>query len=352
MDRLQLSMRSVLLVLLALVAAWFLVQVWSVLLLLAVSMMLAAALLPVVEWQVKHRMRRGLAVLVVTILLLATMALIGFVLVPAVAQQTQALSERLPAIRDSLVQFLLRHHQKSFASQVQNFDVGTMIQPADIANTGGLILNVIYSTVTVLALTVYFLLDARRAESFLFYVLPDEYHAHLRQLIFELRRTVGGYIRGQLITSVMIGIYTFIILEVLGIPNALAFAVLAGIADMIPLVGGILAAGPACVFALSVSFPRAVLVSIALTVYQEFETRVLVPRVYGSTLQLPSVVVFVVLLMGAEVAGIIGALLAVPIAAALRGMVEYAHDVRTGRLTALQPVEGASPEEDEPLVGT
>ncbi|HET9017500.1 MAG TPA: AI-2E family transporter [Thermomicrobiaceae bacterium] len=346
MNRFQLSTRSILLLLVVVLAAWFVIQVWSVLLLLAVSMMLAAAMLPAVGWLAAHRVRRGLAVLIVTVLLLGVMSLIGFVLVPAFIRQAQALIARLPEIRASLTQFLIQHHQTSLARRLENFDIGTVIQPTAIANTGGFLLNVIYSTVTVLALTVYFLLDAHRAESFLFYVLPDDYHAHLRQLIFELRRTVGGYIRGQLITSIMITVYTLIVLEVLGIPNPLAFAVLAGIGDMVPMVGGVIAAAPACIFALTISFPIAVIVSVLLTLYQEFETRFLVPRVYGSTLQLPSVVVFVALLMGAEVAGIIGALLAVPFVAALRGMIEYFHDVRNGRVPPLRPVEGGSSEDD------
>lgn len=330
--RLELSIRSILVLAGLLIVIWLFTQVWSVILLIAVSVMLAAAFFPVVELMVRHRIPRGFAVAAVSLLLLGTMALIGFVLVPLFINQAQAIINDLPTIRGDVVDFLIRHHQPKLADKINNLDIGTLLQPQQLATTGRYVINVIYSTVTVLVLTVYFLLDARRAERFIFYITPDEYHAHIHQLFYELKRTVGGYVRGQIITSTMIGIYTLVVLEIVGIPNALALGVVAAIGDMIPMVGGLIAIVPASLFALTISLPQAIIVCICMVAYEEFESRVLVPRVYGGAMRLPAVVVFVALLMGAEVAGLIGALLAVPIAAVLRGLVAYAHDVHSGRL--------------------
>lgn len=344
--RLEISAKSILILAALLIVLWLMTQVWSVLLLVAVSIMLAAALFPAVEWMVRHGVRRGLAVAVVSILLLATMALIGFVLVPTVVNQSQAILDHLPDIRADAANFLRRHHEGKLANKVGNLDVGTLIETQSLVSTGRYLIGVLYSTITVLVLTVYFLLDARRAERFIFYLTPRNYHGHLSQLLYELRRTVGGYVRGQLISSALILIYTLIVLEAVGVPNAAALAVLAGIADMIPVVGGIFAIAPQAITALSVSFTSAIIVSILLVAYSQFESRVLVPRVFGGALRLPAVVVFVALLMGAEVAGLAGALLAVPIAAVIRGMIEYAHDVRSGRITPVVSEEDAEIESE------
>lgn len=341
---LEISAKSILAIAGLLIVLWLMTQVWSVLLLIAVSIMLAAALFPAVEWMVRHGVRRGLAVAIVSVLLLATMALIGFVLVPTVVNQSQAILDHLPDIRTDAANFLRSHHERKLANKVNDLDIGTLIQTQSIVSTGRYLVGVLYSTITVLVLTVYFLLDARRAERFIFYLTPQHYHGHLSQLLFELRRTVGGYVRGQLISSALITVYTLIVLEAVGVPNAAALAVLAGIADMVPVIGGVFAIAPQAITALSHSLVAAIIVSILLVAYSQFESRILVPRIFGGALRLPAVVVFVALLMGAEVAGIAGALLAVPIAAVIRGMIEYAHDVRSGRIT---PVVSEEDEEVE-----
>src|SRR5690606_18802890 len=104
------------------------------------------------------------------------------------------------------------------------------------------------------------------------------------RILDALGRVVGGYIRGQAITSAIIGLFTFAVLAIMGVPNALAFGVIAAFADVIPLVGAFIAVVPAVVAAFSESSTQALVVLIALLVYQQFEDRYLVPRVYGQTL--------------------------------------------------------------------
>jgi predicted PurR-regulated permease PerM len=115
---------------------------------------------------------------------------------------------------------------------------------------------------------------------------------------------------------------------VLGIPNAVALAVLAGVTDVIPIIGVYLFVIPGVLAALSKSPLDAVIVGVVLFGYQEVESRVLVQRIYGQTLRLPAVVVVIALLVGAELLGIVGALLALPAAAAIRVFVEYGNEVR------------------------
>jgi predicted PurR-regulated permease PerM len=144
----------------------------------------------------------------------------------------------------------------------------------------------------------------------------------LSRILIGLETIVGGYVRGQVVTSVLITIFTLTVLLILGVPNAMPFAVFAGLTDVVPYIGGLLATGPASIAA----FPRGttvvVVVFTLLVAYQEFESRVIIPRVYGRVLRLPSTAVIIALLAGGRLMGILGALLALPIAAAIRLIIE------------------------------
>ena len=159
---------------------------------------------------------------------------------------------------------------------------------------------------------------------------------------------VGGYVRGQLITSLIIGLFTTAVLLAAGVPNAVAFGVLAAFADIIPLVGAFIAIVPAVVAAFQESSTQAVIVLAALLVYQQFEDRFLVPKIYGQTLNLPALVVLVAVLVGGELMGIVGVLLALPVAAAGRVVLDYYLDRRDGGRGIPGPrKELFAPDEDE-----
>jgi predicted PurR-regulated permease PerM len=143
----------------------------------------------------------------------------------------------------------------------------------------------------------------------------------LARILQNLEAIVGGYMRGQLITSVAIGVFTYLLLVICGVPNALSLALFAAVVDVIPFIGGLLATAPAVLVALSNGLPTGLVVLLALFIYQEFENRILVPKVYGRSLRLAPVTVVLALLAGGLLLGVIGALLALPIAAGLQMMV-------------------------------
>jgi hypothetical protein len=118
-------------------------------------------------------------------------------------------------------------------------------------------------------------------------------------------------------------VFTFIVLTIVGIPNALAFAVLAGLADVIPLVGSLIAIVPVFLIALNQSSTQALIVLVALMAYQQVEDKYIVPRVYGQTLNLPPIIVLIAALAGGELMGLTGALLALPVAAVGRVWLDY-----------------------------
>jgi predicted PurR-regulated permease PerM len=140
--------------------------------------------------------------------------------------------------------------------------------------------------------------------------------------MLNLETIVGAYIRGQLITSLLMGAFTFVLLTACGVQNAMALAVFASIADILPYIGGILAVGPAVLAALGHSSMAAGIVLVLMLAYQEFESRVIIPKVYGQALLLPSSVVFFSLMAGGTLMGILGAVLALPIAATIMMLIE------------------------------
>jgi predicted PurR-regulated permease PerM len=173
------------------------------------------------------------------------------------------------------------------------------------------------------ALSLYLTLDRDRMRGAVFALVPRAYHVRFSRVLLNLTTIVGGYVRGQVITSLLMTAVTFAILLIARVPNALALAVFAGLVDVLPYVGGLIACAPAAAAAYGAHGlgPTAAVV-VAFAVYQEMETRIIVPRVYGRALRLPSSIVVLALLAGGTLLGILGALLALPVAAGVRMIVE------------------------------
>jgi len=211
-----------------------------------------------------------------------------------------------------------------------------------VASYGTRVVVALFSLVTVAVLTVYLLIDAPRLAGMIYTFVPQGREPEAERFLNSLSQVVGGYVRGQAITSAVIATYTFVVLSVVGVPDALAFAVLAGFMDIIPIIGAIVAVVPPVVAAFDLSPARALVVFGALLVYQQFEDRYLVPKVYGSTLKLPPLVVLLAAVCGAELLGVAGVLLALPAASAGRVLLEYWLERRQPALSSGLPA-------DEPL---
>ena len=176
--------------------------------------------------------------------------------------------------------------------------------------------------VTTFFLAFYLLADGKRSQGALYAVVPRNYHMRLARIMHNLETIVGGYMRGQIITSVALAAFTFLLLVACGVRNALALALFAGLMDVIPFVGGLLAAVPAILAALGRGPGTGVVVLVCMFVYQEFENKVLVPKVYGQVLRLSPATVVLALIAGGTLLGVMGALLALPIAAGLQMLIK------------------------------
>lgn len=324
MLRLEVSYRGIIAVILALVALWALFELWPVILLVLVSVLLMLGLLPFVDGLVRRGASRGFAVILILVAILGFIILMFSVMVPALIDESTSAKENLPdSARE--IENLLSHLgiHVELQEKAREFDWNDLLSGPDAVNAGQQLLNATLAIITVLVMTAYLLADTPRMGRFLGQFIPDDRKDESERLFQAMSRVVGGYLRGQLITSLAIGIFTFVMLTILGVPNPLAFAVFAAFADVVPLVGALAATIPPTAAALQDSATKALIVVIGMIVYQQFEDRFLVPRIYGRMLNLPPIIVLIAVLAGAELLGIIGVLLALPLTAAARVAVDF-----------------------------
>ena len=321
----EIGLRSLLLAAVVVGLVWLLPQLWSVVLVVVVALMLVGALVPPIRWLESKGMRRGWAIAAVFVALFFSTALFFVLTVPQLAAQVSDIVEQLPRMQSDLGAMLESGRLTApLARSVRGTGSTEMTAKAAqllLAYSTKIVEFMAYAA-TSLFLALYLIIDRDRMRGAAFALVPRTFHVRLSRILLNLETIVGGYVRGQVITSVLMAVFTFAVLTIARIPNALAIAAFAGIADVLPYIGGILACGPAVLAAWPRGWGVALAVLVALVLYQELESRVIVPRVYGKALRLPPSVVLVALLAGGTLLGILGALLALPLAAAVRMIVE------------------------------
>ncbi len=325
MFKLEVSYRGLIVIIFSLVAVWALIKLWPVILLVFVSLLLMIGLMPYVDALVRRGLPRGAAVLVLMLAIFVVVVALVSIMVPALIQETKDVRQNLPDSAHEIEKLLARFGiDVHLQDRARNIDWNSLISGRSAVNAGQRAVTITISVITVVVMTAYLLSDTPRLGRFVTQFIPPDRRKDANDLFLSVTRVVGGYLRGQLITSLAITVFTFLLLQIIGVANPLAFAVLAGVADVVPLVGAFVGTVPPVAAALQNSATQALAVLIGMVLYQQFEDRYLVPRVYGRTLNLPPIIVLIAVLAGAELLGIIGVLLALPLAAAGRVMIDYA----------------------------
>ena len=318
--RIDITVRSIIIALSVLAGAWCVWQLTPVLLMIVAALMLIGMLGPTVVRLQGVGMRRGAAIALVFGTLVVAVLLLGTLTLPELVSQAGALIEREPATRALLAAELDKQRMTApLATALRHVDYSALLGGSSgrAMSTSLAVIEVVAYGVGAVFLALYVMLDSDRLRGYVYALVPRQEHVRFTRIISNLEGIVGGYIRGQLITCVAMGLFMFVLLTVVGVKSALALAVLAGAADVLPYVGGLIALVPAVLLSLPEGALVAGGVGAAIVVYQEIESRLLVPMVYGKSLRLPSSVVLVALLAGGSLAGIVGALLALPFASAL-----------------------------------
>jgi putative heme transporter len=323
--RIEISLKTMITLMLVITGLWLFIRLLPVVLVLVVALMIVGTLAPAVAWMENRGLHRSAGIAIVFSVMFVATALILAFTIPELLNQVRSLIDMEPALRERLAAWFAETPlTASLAEAIRNvqYDAIFRSSAASVLTFSGKLVQVIAYLFGAIFLALYMMLDRDRLRGALFAVVPRTHHIRLSRILANLETIVGGYIRGQVITSALMGIFILILLTACGIPNALVIAVFGGLADVLPYIGIFLTMGPAVAAAIPLGPVIVLVVFVLMLIYEEFESRVLVPMVYGRALRLPSSVVMFALIAGATLFGIIGALLALPVAAAILMLIE------------------------------
>jgi predicted PurR-regulated permease PerM len=321
------TIAKVLIMLLVIGLLWVLRDVVAM---LFVALLLSALIDPFADWFARNHIPRALAVIIVYAFLLALGVLIVVLLVPPLIVQVQQLVANFSSIFDGLVNTFSRFRE--FASQYglgTNFQAGLQaIEEGFSSSFSG-----IFSTVTgffgslaafvvVLVLTFYMVVEEDSARRFFKSLAPVEYQPFLVPLFNKMRQRIGYWLRGQLVLGLVVGLAVYLGLTILGVPYALLLGLIAGLLEIIPYAGPLLSAVPILIIAFSVSPLKGFFALLLVIIIQQIENNILVPKIMQKATGLNPVVSIIAMLVGVKFGGLIGALLAIPVATVLAVAIE------------------------------
>ena len=293
-----------------------------------ISLFLALALNPAVEWfQRRGLKRRGAAAAATYLVTLGFLVGIGFLFVPTLVHQSNEFVQKLPDYAHDITHGRGRlgfletkyHIQERIQDAVKKGGATKVLglSGAAVSVARGVI-TIVVATVTIAFMTFFMLLEGPRWMERFYGFLPERSQERWRKVGYDIYRTIGGYVTGNLLISLIAGGLTTVVLLIMGVPYAVALGLIVAILDLIPLAGATIAAILIGAVAFIHSIVAGIVVVVFFVVYQQVENHLLQPVIYGRTVQLSPLTVLISILIGAELAGILGALAAIPVAGSIQ----------------------------------
>ncbi|MFD1940396.1 AI-2E family transporter [Nonomuraea mangrovi] len=312
---------------LGVLTAWLLVQAiataGSMLLLIVVSLFLAIGLNPAVEFLRRHNLSKPLAITVVFLGVILVFVGSGLVLVPPLTEQSGAFAERIPRYAAQLqTNPIVRDLDQRFqlldrlVDHVGSGAFGTQLF-GGLLGFGQVVIGAIFNALTVLVLTLYFLGSMETMKKAFYLLVPRSRRDRTRMIGDAIVDRIGGYVGGNLVVSLIAGVVTFVFLVIMRVPYALALALIVALTDLIPMVGAFIGAMIASTVGFFVSVPVGIACVVFFILYQQVENYWIAPRVMERSVDVPPVATIVGALIGGTLLGVVGALLAIPLTAAL-----------------------------------
>jgi len=317
-----------------------------------IATFLAVALSGPVNW-LNLRMRRGFAILIVYLCLLLIPIGIGALVVPPLVTQLNNLVENLPEYAQDAQDF--SHRNATLRKIEKDYDVvGKLKQQAQrlparigdaasvLGNIGLGVVNSLFALFTILVLAAFLLGSGRGWVDRALELRPPEHRDRIRTALDHMSRAVGAYVGGALAQATVAAVSAYIVLIILGVPFSAALAIIVFFADLIPLVGATLGAIVVGIVTVFADFPTATIVwAIFSVIYQQLENTLIQPQIQRRAVDVHPFIVLVSVLFGATLLGILGALVAIPVAASvqigIREWWRYRHDQTVGELMAPPP---------------
>jgi predicted PurR-regulated permease PerM len=299
---------------------WAVFLLWSELLLFLVAVLLAVTLYPAVRWMEERRFGRGLSVLVIAVVGIGLLVAFVLLVLPPLTTQANYLAQNLPDFRarvSSRIPAKFPAVQKAIHELFESpFSPRAISFFEQSFAWGRSVVSALIVAAVVLILTLYLLLDGRCLYAWLLAFAPRAHRERLAATTAEISTMVHAYVGGQFLAALLFAIFTGVVLMILRVPAVLPLAVIAGLCDVIPVLGILLATVPAVLLGLSVSPHTALAVLLAYVGYHLFETYFLLPRIYGHKLRISTLSVLLALLAGGKLQGLIGIVIALPLVAA------------------------------------
>jgi predicted PurR-regulated permease PerM len=313
----------------------------QVLVWILIAIFLTLAMNPAVDWFQQHGVRRrGLATTITFLLVIAGFTLLGFLFIPTLVSEVNGFVQALPEYVDDIsnrrgrLGFLEREYQvtERVRDAVQEGGAARILglTGTALAITKGII-TAIVAIVTIIFMTVFMLLEGPTWMERFYTMLPEGSRERWRKIGRDIYRTVGGYVTGNLLISIIAGITSTIVLLALGVPYAVALGLLVAILDLIPLAGATIAAIIVCTIGFLHTLVAGIVLIVFFVIYQQIENHILQPVVYSRTVRLSPLAILISVLVGAHLAGVLGALAAIPVAGTIQVLLLAWLDYRRSR---------------------
>ena len=296
----------------------------TVLIRTAIALFIAISLDPAVRWLVRRGVRRGLAVMIIFVIALALVTAFLMSVIPAMVSQFRGLVQDLPGylaqLQDRSSRFRALSDRFNLTQQIQSIISSAPSRlGSGLFGLTGRVFGALFSTLTVLVLAIYFMADLPRLRNGLVRLFPRAHRSQMGRVADVVIDKVGAYMIGNILISLVAGLASFVCLTVLKVPFSVPLAFVVALTDLIPMIGATLGAIIVVVLALFATelWPTTVLVAIFFIVYQQVENYLIAPRILRSTVNLSAAAVLVAGLIGGTALGLVGALMAIPVAAAM-----------------------------------
>jgi predicted PurR-regulated permease PerM len=311
-----------------------------------IAAFIAVSLDPAVRWMVRHKVKRGQAVAIIFLSVVMLLAIFLWAFLPPLVHQGASLTTDFPGYLDHLRDrsSSLRNLEDRFHLRNAVHDFAKTVPPKlgrQALSFGQRFLGALLSALLVIVLTIYFMLDLPRLRRSLVQLFPQRHRRSVNDAVNVVIDKLGSYMIGNLIVSAIAGLATLAALLALRVPFALPLAVFVAVTDLIPMIGATLGAAVCVIvaFATGELWPTTILLTLFFVLYQQVENYLIVPRVMRDTVRMPTLAILLAALLGGSFLGLVGALMAIPVAAAIGVILAPVMQARDDEPMDDQPVD-------------
>ncbi|MHB8776318.1 MAG: AI-2E family transporter [Anaerolineales bacterium] len=315
---------------------WLLYRFYQVVFILFIAIIIGTVIRPAVVWLHQRGLPRSAGVVLVYLLLLALFIVFLLLLFPMIYEQGVTIAATVPGYYQSLYEWMINHPSQLIA-RLSAFLPSTLSNMKPVEQTGQEVMasaelalgyvtsaaNFIFTAIVILVLSFYWTLDGARIIQSLLALVPHDRREGIQEMIAAMEAKVGYFIAGQGVLCLIIGVMAYTAYLLIGLPNALALALIAGVLEAVPMLGPLLGAIPAALVALSIAPDKLIWVIVATAIIQQIENSLLVPRVMKKAVGVNPFVTLLAFFAFSSLFGIAGALMAIPMAAIVQLLLDH-----------------------------